>query len=169
MISQYRKMAYETWRIAQRLAPMDKGNLRYNAIFLKDFKLTKDGGAEWRINYSSRNASYIDPVNYGYTTKGGTKIKGQHFIMGATLNIARYMNGQRSLIVNAFNQRERDKDTGFTQDLGKAIGVVRQSQSHNISEAQRADRMARMHKSIEIDTSGRPRPYTDVTDWRVSR
>lgn len=168
MISQYRKMAYETYKIAQRLAPVRTGNLRYEAIFLKDFKLLKGGGAEWRINYSSRNANYIDPVNYGWHSKAGKFIKGQHFIMGATLNIARYMAGHKDLIINAFNERQRPQDAIKTESLNKAKYNVAKGETYNINEARKAERMAQMHKSIEIDRSGRPRPYKDVTDWRVT-
>jgi hypothetical protein len=144
LISHYRYIAYTTLQIAKGSTPIDTGNLRHNAIFLKDFRVNKDG-ATWRINYSSRNANYIDPLNYGWNKPNGGKVRGRFFIETATLNISRYIKGQ--LTNNALNS--------FRDNVS------------NTTDLKLEERKLIYNKSVELTEQGKVTPSTQTTQWDV--
>lgn len=148
MISQWQKLAYETWRIAQGLTPYKSGNMRHNAIFLKDFRTTSDG-ATWRIHYSGKNANYIEPQNEGWTTPKGNVIAGKKFVEGAMLQIGRYLQGTLS----------EDRKKKF---IHRAISTNNQT----LNENERYARKLELHKSIALDENGNVKPLKDPKEWR---
>lgn len=150
MIAQYRKMAYDTHKIAQGLSPYRTGNLRHNAIFLRNFRLTKDG-AEWRINYSSRNARYIDPLNYGWQTSKG-KVEGRYFIQSAVLAISRYVRGAMT-----------------NKELGGLKTRVNKTQEFNLNNEQKELRKMEFYRNLKLDRMGVLKPDYEARDYNVSR
>ena len=159
MISHYRYIAYTTLQIAKGSTPIDTGNLRHNAIFLKDFRVNKDG-ATWRINYSSRNANYIDPLNYGWNKPNGGKVRGRFFIETATLNISRYIKGQLSTMLT--------KDDLYIkgQLTNNALNSFRDNVS-NTTNLKLDERKLIYNKSVELTEQGKVTPSTQTTQWDV--
>ena len=144
MIGHYRYLAIQALKIAKGNAPVDSGNLRHNAIFLKDFHLTKDG-FEFRINYSSRNANYIDPVNFGWTSPSGVFVTGKHFIEKATIDIAQYIRGTLT---------------------NKRLNTLRNrvEETENLSPGRRK---LIYHRSVELTEQGQVTPGTETINWRL--
>jgi len=151
LIGHYRKTAYDTYKIAQGVSPYRTGNLRHNAIFLKNFNLTRDG-ATWNINYSSRGARYLEPLNEGWTTKSGNEIRGRKFVESAFMSIGRYMNG----MVNK-------------QEMNAIKKEVAKGEEYNLNQAQRDARKLEFYRSLKMNREGNVSPLTDPKEWGVFR
>jgi hypothetical protein len=145
------QIAYNTHKIAQGVSPYRTGNLRHNAIFLKDFNLTRDG-ATWRINYSSRNARYLEPLNEGWNKKGGGFVQGRKFVESAFMNIGRYLNGMVS-----------------DREMRNITRTVRSTEQQNLSQAQKDARELEFHRSVKMNREGKVSPLTDPKEWSVFR
>lgn len=72
---------YKTLGIAKSIVPVDTGNLKYNAI-----KITRNRPSKWTINYSSKEANYLEYVNDGTRNQ-----RGQRFVNDAVGMIAYYL------------------------------------------------------------------------------
>lgn len=148
MISHFYKIAYETWRIAQGLSPYRTGNLRHNAIFLKDFRTTKDG-ASWRINYSHKNAPYLEPLNRGWRTPNGRYIEGKYFVEGAIREIGKYMTGTMS----------EKRKVKLMKNAITTTGLF-------LNDNERFARKLQHQKSVKMSEDGKVSPLTDPKEWR---
>lgn len=51
---------YSTYQIAKGMTPVDTGNLRHNAVRLRNVQSNS-----WTINYDTTQASYIEPLEEG--------------------------------------------------------------------------------------------------------
>jgi len=88
----YRVLANTTLDIAKGLAPIQTGNLRHNAISIRNFRKTKDG-AKWVIHYSPRDAHYLEPLITGRRNKKGERVTGRrYFVEIAALNIGTFIS-----------------------------------------------------------------------------
>lgn len=104
---------YRTLNMARALAPIDTGNLRYNAINIR-----KNNKNKWTINYSSKQAFYIAPLQEGWTDKRTGKTHDMHkgFINNTVILLTNYLydylSGSRSN--KYFKYRGMANDTGNT-------------------------------------------------------
>lgn len=72
---------YNTYLIAKGNAPVDTGNLKENAI-----RLTRVKENSWTINYDTRQALYIEPLE-----EGSKYMEGRRFIYATANEIALYL------------------------------------------------------------------------------
>ena len=109
----FRSVAEATLNIAKALAPMDTGNLRHNAISIKNFRRTRSG-AKWVIHYSPRDANYLEPLITGRTNKAGKRVTPRrYFVEVASLNVGSYLKtidfSKSTVPHNKFTKSARDR------------------------------------------------------------
>lgn len=100
---------YSTYQIAKGLAPYDTGNLRQNAIRLRNVKPNS-----WTITYDTSRATYIEPLE-----EGSKYMEGRHFIRLTANTIAVYLKntleGKRTSLYHK-NLMRKSLDTANEAD-----------------------------------------------------
>lgn len=97
---------YRSLAIAKGFAPVDSGNLRHNAIKLRNVR--KDG---FTIYYNANDAYYIQAV------EEGIKQPAQHFVRRTYLELASQLQNYMSGKPNKFNTMAKE---GLTRSLRTA-------------------------------------------------
>ena len=110
------KIITDCHNIAKGLAPIDSGNLRYNAIKIKN--RTQNS---FTLNYSLTDAYYIEFLEEGTKNKDGSvKMNATHFIENTIHHLVIYLNavaqGKQAGNINTITKARLYKDNELLQN-----------------------------------------------------